>query len=198
MIRAMDIYGGSISIGWDVKREHVSWKEKYEDELPKEPNGYISEPGKLGDRGISILGMTSGKKGNDYGIAWLSEGKGTGSIVNDFGLLYINGQAKSGFKSFKSGDVIGCLIDQNHYPNSLYFTLNGKQTIPKIDKNDIEDNIITGDGIPLESDYELFPAICMYCANSSNPCSIRVNFAGPFKYPINGFEPIGLDSKQNS
>lgn len=217
IIRAMDTYGGSITVGWDVPRDSVTWNKlpqndnnnilfkkvinnnnnnqnDDDDEIPIGPCGYMEVPGKLGDRGISILGMTSGKTGNEYGIGWHSEGKGIGSLLDDNGLLYVNGQASSGYRSFKGGDVIGCLIDQNHDPPMVYFTLNGKQAVPRLDKNNIIEREVCGNGINLASGYDLIPAVCMYSANPGYPCSIRMNFAGPFKFPIKGFEAIGIET----
>ena len=41
--------------------------------------------------------------------------------------------------------------------------------------------------------YHLVPAVCLYSASKHSLLSVRLNFKGPFKFPLPGFEAYGAD-----
>lgn len=150
---------------------HIGWGVRYNDQILPEissTDGTIKS--KLKDFSLKqkIIGIT--KNHRDF----------AGYAISTDGMFYSDGKIDALHYSLKSGDVIGCSIDQAK--KRLEFYLNGKTiVIGHANFIEIKD--------PL---YELYPAISVYHTHATTQCKLQFNFTGPFKFaPQAVFEAYG-------
>lgn len=169
-VEALDTSGGSISIGWEVDRNISGSRAE----------NHFGEP---------IPGVTPCKNSGEFGILWQTDGQ---HHDGQLGILHSGGASQAGYKSFSTGDVIGCTIDQDSTIPCIQFYKNGIQIIPRMLSQSANDT--TSIGIPIQSrNYQLFPAVCMYTATKGATTRVRFNFRGNFDFPILSFEAYGAD-----
>jgi hypothetical protein len=199
----------SISVGFDVPRDLVEWKSF--DKTAPTPRGSIETIGQVGQRGISMPGITTDTMYGRAGIAWKSDGKKSGGLS----VINVAGKTFSELESFIEGDVLTFAFDQDNAIPRIQIYKNGEKLIPsgrcqEYLRNYIKDSYwkekrehINLEGILMEGDlpiinynnYELLPSVCMYSTlrHGIGKPSVRCNFAGPFQHPLEGYEGYGAD-----
>ena len=199
----------SISVGLDVPRAVVKWKP--DNKIAPTPRGTIETVGQVGNRGISMPGITRDDVFGRAGIAWKSDGKKEGGVS----VINVAGKTFSEPESFTQGDVLTFAFDQDNVVPRIQIYKNGEKLIPtgkcqeylrnhivdshwkeKREHIHLEDVLMEGD-LPIVdyNNYELLPSVSMYSSlrhGLGNP-AVRCNFTGPFRYPIEGFEGYGAD-----
>ena len=203
-------FESSVAVGFDVPREHVSWKPS---SVAATPRGAIETIGQIGQRGVAVPGITVGGHGR-AGIAWKSDGKRESSIS----LLNVNGKSFSWFESFAKKDVITITLNQDCPIPFVQFYKNGEKMIAsdkcqkylrgrikdrywkeKREHLNLEGLLMDGD-LPLldYENYELLPAVCLYSSLRNGSPRVSCNFGGPFEYPVEGHEGYGasIDKKK--
>ncbi|KAG1709470.1 hypothetical protein DVH05_020125 [Phytophthora capsici] len=189
----VDIFGGdgeSLLIGWEVPRTtsaaviHDTASSSNKATVPVE-SSYV------------VPGISPSDDGRSFGVTWQADGG------LDMGMLHANGVSKSGVPSFRTGDVIGCTIDQDVAVPQLRFYLNGDLTLPLrrtannpigIGATDTSESLeaLTNVGIAVTNPaYRLVPVVSMYSSSKKPQMRVTFNFRGDFKFPITGFDPFG-------
>ncbi|KAE8987205.1 hypothetical protein PR003_g20122 [Phytophthora rubi] len=188
----IDVFGGdgdSLLIGWEVPRSSNSTAT-----APAFPSseGYTQL-----DTGSVVPGISPSDDGRSFGVTWQADGG------LDMGMLHANGVSKSGVPSFRTGDVMGCTIDQDLAVPQLRFYLNGDLALPsrRTASNTVGGGVLAAPdpsspsasfGIAVTNPaYRLVPVVSMYSSSKKPQMKVSFNFRGDFRYPIPGFDPFG-------
>ena len=201
-VEKMPYPGTTISIGFDVPRRELQWKEG----LARTPRGSGATAGQIGKRGVALPGITPGGRDRKYGLAWQCDARARSSASSSErrqseGVLHAFGNTKAGMPVFQEGDVITVLLNQDSAVPYVQFYRNGELAIPRPKGAEgVEISSFTGHGkkkeakplgvfgIPIRdrSAYELVPAACFYATDleAKHKPALSFNFSGPFEHPV--------------